>query len=425
MGPKPKGSLRGHQNPITCTAVFRDHTRDCNTLITSDNEGWTGWWDIRTKRPIAVWRSHSKSILTVTQIEKDLLLTHGKDSCVRIWTLEPLKAYSKTFPKGDRIDKNTNPWPHHVEIPVNTLNFCNVSYLNGLLLTPSTQESNNFDIYSIFPASTAHNPDLYERLSLRRLVANADPSALYKKAKAKASTEIDFEFEIGDTSKRDGYGIMMQTVFVSPGKFCIGYESGHVLGFSMEEYSSETTIREKNGSSSFDASLINKQPTVKVTYYSAVHSPHPITALAYRDKLYLGSASKMLAIHIVQSDVLEDPQLETHNLKTAGIQDIAIASSMSIVAFWDGDVRGYSNGAEFNKIWSTARDTPRIDTLESNSGQSNPIERHSKIKANSLCIVECDKSSPSTYKEIVSRRQHSPQLLVAGYADGLVTMYDI
>jgi hypothetical protein len=435
MEPLQKGALRGHKNPITCTAVFKDHKRNCNTLVTSDNEGWVAWWNISTKRPLGVWRAHSNSILSVLQIDHSLLLTHGKDSCVRIWVLDQFQGFSKTFSAEDHTDSQSHRWPEYVEIPVNTLNFCNVCYLDGKLITPATQDSNNFDIYSIFPESAAHLPDIDLQLSLRRIVANADPLALHKKAVNRENASNGIEFEISDeNSKRDGFGIMMKVVFVSPTLFYIGYESGHIIGFSLTEHKPNVSVRSKEGSSkSFEASLINKDPSVEVVYFSAFHCPHPITALFYQDKLYAGSAGKRLSVHTKQTSIAEEPVIESHNLKIAGVQDITLLPELAVVAFWNGVVKGYEIQAmeckneqhELKPAWKMSRDVPRISTLESNNGQKESQELPSKVKANTLCILENSTVSHSNYRDLVRARQASPRLLAVGYADGVTIMYEI
>lgn len=449
MEPRQKGALRGHKNPITCTIVFKDHKRNCNTLVTSDNEGWVAWWDISTKRPLGVWRAHSNSILSVVQIDHNLLLTHGKDSCVRIWAITQYEGFSKTFPAENHTESGSHRWPEYVEIPVNTLNFCNVCYLNGKLITPATQDSNNFDIYSIFPASAAHFPDIELRLSLRRIVANADPLALHKKAKSKENLTMGIDFEISDeNSKRDGFGIMMKVVFVSPTLFYIGYESGHIIGFSLTEHKPNVNVKSKEGTTkAFDASFINKEPTLEIIYISAFHCPHPITALFFHDKLYAGSAGKTLSIHTKQSPIAEEPEIESYNLKIAGVQDIAVLPELAIVAFWNGVVKGYEKQSteaesdqrelttdfstetntisQFKPAWKMSRDVPRIGTLESNNGQKEAQELPSKVKANTLCILKSSAITHSSYRDLVRARQVSPRLLTVGYADGVTIMYEI
>lgn len=424
--PKQKASLRGHNAAITCSISFEDFNSNTNILVTSDENGWISCWDILTKRPIAVWRAHSSTVLSLLQIEQNLLLTHGKDSSIRIWVLDNSKQLARSFPEDDAIDNGSHPWPEYIEIPVNTLNFCNVSYLHGLLLTPATQDSNNFDLYSIFPAKARDMPDFELRLSLKRLIANADPLKLHQKAVKDNNAANGIEFEIGEESaKRDGFGIMMNLLFVSPSLFYIGYESGHVLGFLFENQLSSIRVTEKDGGNSFDSSVINKDATVKLSFYSDFHCPHPITVLRHNEQLYVGSAGKKLTVHAISS-ITNQESLEAHNLKFAGVQDICVQGPLVVLAFWNGGVTGYKhNELDLKKLWSLQRDVPRLAVLETNNGQKDKKEQPDKTKAKTVYFISIKQQQGSSYRELIRYRKMQSSVLVVGYNDGIVIMYEV
>lgn len=57
--PQPKYILRGHSSQVHNLCFLRQNTR----LLTGDADGWVVLWNVITKRPVAVWRAHTKGIL--------------------------------------------------------------------------------------------------------------------------------------------------------------------------------------------------------------------------------------------------------------------------------------------------------------------------------------------------------------------------
>ena len=144
-------------------------------------------------------------------------------------------------------------------------------------------------------------------MNLKRVAANIDPWKLYKKTITQLNKEQGVEFEIGnenDILKRDKFGIMMKVLFVRDDLFYIGYESGHLIGYHIdfsgainnenEGAKSDSVKPDKNVSGlaglfgnktkSFDKTIINKDPHIKMIYMNDSCSPYPIISLVYDNK---------------------------------------------------------------------------------------------------------------------------------------------
>lgn len=61
--PQPTYILRGHTAQIHALCFLRQNTR----LVTGDADGWVVVWSIATKRPVAVWRAHQGTLLTLQE----------------------------------------------------------------------------------------------------------------------------------------------------------------------------------------------------------------------------------------------------------------------------------------------------------------------------------------------------------------------
>ena len=60
---QPTAILRGHAAHIHSTLFVRRNSR----LLTGDADGWVVFWNIQTKRPLAVWPAHDGPILGFAQ----------------------------------------------------------------------------------------------------------------------------------------------------------------------------------------------------------------------------------------------------------------------------------------------------------------------------------------------------------------------
>ena len=60
---QPTAILRGHASHIHSLLFVRQNIR----LLTGDADGWVVFWNIQTKRPLAVWPAHDGPILGFAQ----------------------------------------------------------------------------------------------------------------------------------------------------------------------------------------------------------------------------------------------------------------------------------------------------------------------------------------------------------------------
>ena len=119
--PQPTYVLRGHSSQIHSVCFLRANTR----LLTGDAEGWIVLWSVASKRPKAVWRAHSSSILGLGSWDNDKIISHGRDNKLNVWQLRESEEdmFSQVLPIEDALSPRKEPWLLHTLI-VNTLNFC-------------------------------------------------------------------------------------------------------------------------------------------------------------------------------------------------------------------------------------------------------------------------------------------------------------
>lgn len=121
---QPTFILRGHASTINSLHFLRDNLR----LLSGDSDGFVVLWNVSIKRPTAVWQAHEGSILGLGSWGDDRIITHGRDSHLRVWKLteddELNGGLSKLLPvDGDATVARKQPWLLHA-LTVSTLNFC-------------------------------------------------------------------------------------------------------------------------------------------------------------------------------------------------------------------------------------------------------------------------------------------------------------
>ncbi|GEQ71940.1 hypothetical protein JCM33374_g5626 [Metschnikowia sp. JCM 33374] len=405
----PKFSLRAHKAALTCIITHQDK------LISSDRDGWIIVWNLASRRPMALWRGHDGHILTLKSTSMGLI-SHGRDSMIRIWNLSP-DGLEKCSRNGSDISSvgveatQELPQPPHADIPVNALNFCNVDFFDGLLITPATIDSDNFDVYKI--------SDPFGAFNFERVLQNISPLGLSK--------SDDLVEEIGgttDADKRGGHGIIMRILFVRRDVFFVGYESGAIYGLRLEH-----TNHDK--SSGNERVILFKGYRLTIVFFSMDHKPSPILSLNFdraTSELYTGSASKKLLIYDLKNLIDKDScQCEddgtvnhsSHNLRHYGIQCVQITDGMVLTGFWDGTIKGYT------------KDFKEVARLERKEESIKPVgdEELSKPAKKSVCmdfwIPHTKTASPPTSRKLMLRKAavgHDP-LLFVGYGDGLITAF--
>lgn len=255
-------SFRGHKAAIACIGSFQ------NDVVSADRDGFVAVWDVFLKRPKAVWKAHDGHVVSLQSTPLGLL-TQGRDSNIRIWKA-PFTGISSSFPLEAHAASDLEPnsrMPSCFEIPVNSLNFCNVAYCGGLLATPATRDSENFDIYAVL-----------DDFSLLRVVEN-----------------FGTDGPANSDGKRAGSGIIMRLLFVDELLLFAGYESGCVKAFRIKRDSVSVVARN-------DHFMMNKPAKVTVVMDEDAHTPHPVLSLDYDPatcRLYSGSASKKLMVYSV------------------------------------------------------------------------------------------------------------------------------
>lgn len=420
-------SLRSHENSISNIEEVFLWNKHC--LISSDTKGWIIIWNINAKRPIRKWQAHDETILTLTLISTNTLLTHGRDASLKIWDISVEHAESSP--------------PELFFLPINTLNFCNVQYFNDFLITPASVDSNNFDIYKIT------NPE-YE---FKRVLANFSPFDLYSKNK----TEINSPNEQG----RNDFGIIMKLVYVEhSNQLFLGFESGQIIGLNInlnpdatlvdkttEAYSKKTPSKYGGLSSLIDKTssrtLINKEPRVNLIYSDSSHIPNPITSLVHlKDNILIsGSTNKQVIVHHYQMHSIDssDAHLDVKKVAHSGIQSIVADEKTDtiFIGHWNGVIEGVdykSNKKKLDSQFELKRDLPHLITTSTNSsgGDTNTIAKEA-VKLTSLALlIERENTQVTTtkkksYKDLVKARSayigNDNRLLFAGYEDGAVVAY--
>lgn len=416
-------SLRGHRAPVS------NITQSGNDLVTADRDGHVIVWDLITKRCKAIWRAHDGHIVTLEKTQWGLL-THGRDSCIRIWkgpfdkltndvsilSLTPPKPGPSTQSLLHPETKSNLPAPDHFEIPVNSLNFCNVAVCGNIIATSATRDSERFDIYQISAS-----------LSLLRLVENHG--------------EL-----LEDTLEgtRTGTGIIMRLLFVSESLLFAGYESGRVRGYRLKRQNVDS-VGEKS------RLVMNKDMKVTMVMDEAAHVPQPVLTLEYdarKQLLYTGSASKKLKVYSVRhlvgtgnhgtedfgNDETEDfgeseigksqdselsltSNPDVFNLRHYGIQSLIVGSNI-IAGFWDGNVLIFTQ--ELEKLTELERQEEFIQPEN---------EKPDKITKKLVCLhlwrPENSATLTTRKSQMRSRKLSSDPLLFVGHGDGLVSAYSL
>lgn len=410
-------SLRGHKVSVS-TIQSLD-----NALVSADRNGWVIVWNVSIKRPIALWQAHTDQIITVQNTPLGLL-THARDSSIRIWDLRDTKSLCNSLSK---LDSEDVPKPPCVEIPVNALNFCNVELRDGLLATPSTKDSEKFDLYKLSAPG--------EDFNLTRTV-HAFPPAI-------AANDLD---------KREGDGIIMKLRFINKHLLFVGYESGTIRGFHLVD---ESTSNVKKTSTDTTRFVSNKDLTVQEVFSDSSHSPQPVLSLEYDAEnglLYSGSASKKMvrfgigqlsheALHSGEigkkltaiaptnepkislidedsSDTQSPSQIpaQVYNLRHAGVQGMVVGDPLYI-CFWDGVIKCFDRNIQERDRYERQIERVRIDAdLKENTDSS---------KTKKASTIASWKPLTSSDSRLLTRIRSLSQksYLFVGYNDGLISAY--
>lgn len=199
-------TLRAHRTSITGL----DFSFNGLDLCSSDDSGWTVWWNLETRRPLAIWKSHENSVISTKFAAHNselLLFTHGRDNKLRVWRLESAPDFNITpISLQSNAADYKKPWLVHTQ-DINSLNFCSISITEVqsrlLFACTSTLSSEKIDIYLLEPFS--------------RPIKGLAPDVV----------QSDQDFDDPDKQERSKLGIVM-AVLLLPTHLIAGYESGEV-----------------------------------------------------------------------------------------------------------------------------------------------------------------------------------------------------
>ncbi|KAI5854043.1 WD40-repeat-containing domain protein [Tricharina praecox] len=296
---QPSYILRGHAQPIHSLTFLCNNTH----LLSADAAGICILWTLSTRRPLAVWASHTASILSVAEwtpvspsgSTDQRIITHGRDHKLRVWKFpRPSDDVASALPidNGGSITGRA-PWLVSA-LSVNALNFCGFAhcpvrdedpdtegYTPTLIAVPSPLESAAVDIFSL-------------------------PSTTRVHARIQASTQT-------------GMAMALSLHWVAEVLTLIaGYESGHVVVFSHQE------------------GVWNE------TYISQAHT-QPVLGLsvAPQGEWILTTAADALLVRHALGQEGAGKKVDT---KHAGQQAVAVRSDGKIFATagWDGRFRVFS-----------------------------------------------------------------------------------
>ncbi|ODV77652.1 uncharacterized protein CANTADRAFT_37400, partial [Suhomyces tanzawaensis NRRL Y-17324] len=380
-------SLRSHGAAVS---AMDSNTSSGATFISADSDGWVIWWNISIKRPILKWKAHQSKIISVKLLGHERVITQSRDSSVKIWQL------------GHSSDPTMDPI---IEVPINSLNFCNVEFHEPILFTPATIDSNNFDMYKLQVSK-----DGYE---ISRVIANYNVHELYSRQSPVIDIPSDPELA------RSGFGIIMRMVFIEEeSNLFLGFESGHVIGVHIDFQESVENVK------SNERTVINKDPKLKLIYSDSSHSPNPIITLVHlNNRIISGSTNKKLVIH----DYISSRQ-QVKKLSNAGIESICPHGDGIIVGFWNGVIEGVRLDSD-DHIFEFKRSLPQINLTESNSTSVNETSQEKRNAIRLSCIqsisIPSTKSTNLSYKDMVRARRSGlgRPLILAGYEDGTIVAF--
>lgn len=276
-------------NTVSPTAILRAHAYNITSLdfnsngglISSDEGGWCFWWNLLTRRPLAVFRPHHRSIIKVKWMgTAGRIITHGRDNKLYVFQLDESQNLNTNLPtKNDSGEQWLKPLLIHSQ-DVNALNFCGFSlFENRIFALPSTLSSENVDVYEL----------------------SQSDNHLYRPLK-------------GVTPSEENVGIVMALV-ITDNYLVIGYESGHVMFYSWDGRTGRSEI------------IKAQQP----------HS-QPVLSLAIFKSTVVSTAADQL---LVKYDIGTGEILDSFKTGHSGLQSVQIRSDGKILGLigWDNMIR--------------------------------------------------------------------------------------
>lgn len=310
---QPAYVLRGHSAQIHAAHFFRENLR----LISGDADGWIVIWSIPIRRPVAVWKAHTATILGVRSWNDDKIVTyvhcseffgtflicyrHGRDNKLCVWQLKPEdeSTMSTILPIDDATSERKQPWWLH-SIPVNSLNFCSFTMISDPLTgrPGDTTSSNPYGLLVGTPGVQDGHINVIQLPEEERIATIPTPK----------DVNTGMIMAIGLCLCKENLTVLA------------GYESGHAA------------VWQQNATGHWQTTYVNKS-----------HS-QPILSLDSSTNLgcfFTSSADAVIARHPLLESKLDSKVYQT---KHAGQQSLTIRSDGKIFATagWDGRARVYS-----------------------------------------------------------------------------------
>lgn len=400
---QPSYILRGHTAQLHSVRFLRSNLR----LLTGDADGWVGLWNLPIKRPVAVWRPHTATVLGLASWGQDRIVTwvanvltyldhwadvnhrHGRDGRVHIWQLreEDEADMSKVLPIDDAVTERKQPWLLHTLL-VSAINFCSFTSLASaptndcedelLIATPGVQDGSI--IVTSFPAESR--------------VATIPPPT---------RTNTGMLMAIGmyhAASKEDKTNLAVIG----------GYESGHAALFQANTIGHWECMYVHKAHSQPVLSLAISPPSstqATVSFFTssadAIITRHPLPTL-----------------HNTAPDSSEAEALQTRH---AGQQSLTLRSDSLIFATagWDGRVRMYSANTmkelavlKWHKEGCYAVAFAEVKDVEENGGLAKNGDGDGDMIRRDLTVSE---------KRV--ERTKATHWLAAGSKDGKVSLWEV
>ncbi|KAK9893649.1 WD40 repeat-like protein [Cystobasidium minutum MCA 4210] len=166
--PSPEYILRGHEAQINVLSFVDAEAHGGNgahsLLLSGDADGYVAVWSLTTFRPLAFFKAHSGSVLTVSAWSSNTrLLTHGRDNKIHIYDLSSivLAASNLSFTRNLPSIANPTALEPLYSLGTNALGYCKCSILQmnsseALLAVPSTLEDHLVDIFHLPSTNRVH-----------------------------------------------------------------------------------------------------------------------------------------------------------------------------------------------------------------------------------------------------------------------------
>jgi hypothetical protein len=411
-------TLRAHAFPVTTTSFAR--LGCARVLVSGDEGGWCFVWDLRTRRPVAIFRAHTKAVITVQVLTLPdaaaagglVIVTHGRDHRLKVHRADPdllrqPQVYNTALPLQSDDGTAYPSLPVIYTQDVNALNFCSVAFARALVsggatsrvafAVPSTLASENIDVYTVDLASG----------QLSRIVTALEAP--------KSPNQPLFD----DAEVNRNAGIVMALLLVeingtSDYALVAAYESGlvamHRLACEVDGY--RPTLLYATKCHSQPVLSLDADPLAHAWFLSSAADAkifqHPLASLLLESSLAGGAGPWITGPTVA------------FNAKHAGLSALAVRPDAKIFATagWDGMIRVFDARANVKKqqfralaVFKGGRQNGVTTVAFSPPDDTGP-QKETHIDANADLATKLEMLKPT-----------SDNLLAVGGKDGRISLY--